>query len=122
MGPERCGPGHPPALRTERRLKLKAPLAALLASLVILALALPPGRASAASGEGLGTDRITETKAIEIADRDPKAIEERLKNHGTTAPPGMESQRLGAVARRYLASRRVRDRARGRFGSARDAA
>lgn len=59
-------------------------LGAALALLVLLAVALPDG-AHAASGSGSG--RVTEAKAIAIADKDPKAIEEREKNPGLSSSP-----------------------------------
>ncbi len=57
----------------------------LLATAALLAVALPLATAGAFSGEGLGAARITETKAIEIADRDPNAVKEKRENHGTSS-------------------------------------
>jgi hypothetical protein len=51
-----------------------APIAALLCTLVLLASALVPASASADSG------RITEARAIAVADKDPKVLEEEAKN------------------------------------------
>ncbi len=57
--------------------------ALLLCTLAFFATALAPARASAGSG------RITETKAIEVADRDPKAVEEQQKNPGLAPSASM---------------------------------
>jgi len=59
-------------------------LAAILLALVLVAVLAPIGRADAS-----GVGKISEAKAIEVANRDPKAIEERQKNPGLAPSASM---------------------------------
>jgi hypothetical protein len=59
-------------------------IAVFLLALVFVAALAPPGTADAA-----GVGKISEAKAIEVANRDPKAIEERRKNPGIAPTASM---------------------------------